>query len=149
MNKTTTYLILILGVFIFTRCGDVIDDDVPNNTDQQAIEYGTIRFDFPLTDKYGAGKCTNRIDLSISKTADSLYRKEYITCANVSDFQGSYTFLLTPGKYFYQAGKICNCRGDTCLWNGYPGGSQGTLWTMGWFEIEKTVTITELISFQK
>ncbi|MEA1877956.1 MAG: hypothetical protein U9N86_13955, partial [Bacteroidota bacterium] len=125
--------------------------DGPEGSNQNSfdLQYGNIRFDFPLDDKYGAGRCTKRTDLSISYTADSLYRKEYLTSANLSDYQGTYTFILKPGKYFYQAGKVCLCGGDTCLWNGYPGGQMGVQWTMGWFTIEVGKSIDERITFVK
>lgn len=151
MNIQTRPLpcLLILMLLTALGCQDIPDPDKQDENPSEAITYGSARFEFPLTDKYGAGTCTRRMDLSISYTADSLYRKEYITAANLSDFQGFYTFQLRPGKYYYQAGKVCTCLGDTCLWNGYPGGRMGVYWTMGWIEVEEGKTWTELIVFKK
>lgn len=150
-NKLLSFstVLILTCLFLFTGCGDQIVPDDQDATDQDAITYGSIRFDFPLNDKYGGGVCTKRFDLSIGYTADSLYRKEYLTSANLSDYQGTYTFTLRPGKYFYQAGKICTCLGDSCLWNGYPGGYLGEYWTMGWFELEAGSSLIENITFKK
>jgi len=144
--KTIFWSLLLLALV-----GCDKDTDSPGGSQQNTfdLQYGNIRFDFPLDDKYGAGRCTNRTDLSISYTADSLYRKEFLTSANLSDYQGTYSFNLKSGKYFYQAGKACFCGGDTCLWNGYPGGQMGVLWTMGWFTIEAGKSIEERITFVK
>lgn len=149
MRKTLNIIIISILFAAYVGCKKDIDDI--NNDDRDIIElqYGSIKFDFPLDDKYGAGRCTRRTDLSISYTADSLYRKEYLTSANLSDYNGAYTFNLKPGKYFYQAGKSCHCFGDTCLWNGYPGGYLGTQWKMGWFTIEQGKSITERITFDQ
>lgn len=144
--KTIFWSLLLLALM-----GCDKDTNAPGGSNQSTfdLQYGNIRFDFPLDDTYGAGRCTKRTDLSISYTADSLYRKEYLTSANLSDYQGNYTFNLKPGQYFYQAGKVCLCRGDTCLWNGYPGGQMGVRWTMGWFTIEAGKSIDERITFVK
>lgn len=151
MKNIYTYLAILLVTVLFglSGCGELTEIDDVSKVEQDAAKYGTIRFNFPLEDKYGSGECTKRIDLSISLSADSLYRKEYLTAANLSDYAGTYAFSLLPGKYFYQAGKICTCGGDTCLWNGYPGGKLGTMWTMGWFTIDENNPLTELITFTK
>lgn len=141
------YILSIFGL-LFAACGEIIEPD--GQTEQQEVAvYGTITFEFPLVDNYGAGICTRRMDLSLAWSADSLYRKEFVTAANLSDYAGTYTFTLPPGKYFYQAGKICTCLGDTCLWNGYPGGQYGERWTMGWFEVSEGSKVVEGISFKK
>ncbi len=97
--------------------------------------YGTIQLEFQVDDLNVPHRCVKRADLSISYTADSLYRKELLTVVNVSNYQHLYEIKLEPGKYYYQAAKTCICGGDTCLWGGYPGGQNGMKWTMGYFEI--------------
>lgn len=145
--KRTSIIGFAFFLLIIQGCGKTSEDPNSDNPNQIGTEYGSIQFDFPLDDKYGAGRCTKRTDLSISFTADSLYRKEFLTSANLSDYQGKYTINLKPGKYFYQAGKVCLCKGDTCLWNDYPGGQMGVQWKMGWFNIEAGKSIGERITF--
>lgn len=133
---------------LLAGCGEVIDIDSQIEQENPEV-YGRVTFAFPLTDAFGAGTCTKRMDLSLALSASQLYREEFLTSANLSDYAGTYTFTLHPGKYYYQAGKICTCLGDTCLWNGYPGGYYGEFWTMGWFEIVEGLSIQENISFSK
>ncbi|MEA1877913.1 MAG: hypothetical protein U9N86_13740, partial [Bacteroidota bacterium] len=93
MRKLLRTILLSLLVLILIGCDKNTDGPEGSNQNSFDLQYGNIRFDFPLDDKYGAGRCTNRTDLSISYTADSLYRKEYLTSANLSDYQGTYTFI--------------------------------------------------------
>ena len=149
MKRSLRTILWSMLLMALVGCGEDTDGPGGSKPNSFDLQYGSIRFDFPLDDKYGVDRCVNRTDLSISYTADSLYRKEYLTSANLSDYQGTYSFILKPGKYFYQAGKVCLCRGDTCLWNGYPGGQMGIRWTMGWFTIEAGKSIDERITFVK
>lgn len=147
MKKFQNILVFYLLVVCVIGCEKTNDNLDNNDINTIDLQYGNIRFEFTLDDKYGTDRCIKRTDLSISYTADSLYRKEYLTSANLSDYQGAYSFNLKPGKYFYQAGKTCLCFGDTCLWNGYPGGNLGVQWKMGWFTIEAGKSIDERITF--
>ena len=104
------------------QCCDNGDDIINPGNNGYSDNYGTIQLDFPVDDVHVPLRCIKRADLSIAYTADSLYRKEYITVANVSDYQRLYEFTLEPGVYYYQAAKVCTCGRDTCLWGGYPGG---------------------------
>lgn len=97
--------------------------------------YGSVNLDFPIEDMHLPLRCVKRSDLSIAYTADSLYRKEYLSVANVSDYQSLYKFSLKPGSYYYQAAKTCICGGDTCLWGGYPGGQNGIIYTMSKIDV--------------
>ena len=138
MKKTihlTKYLFLsILIVANMVACDP--DEDIPtDNENTLSSVYGSISLAFPIDDIHVPERCIKRADLSISYTADSLYRKEYITVANVSNYQSLYKFTLEPGTYYYQAAKTCICARDTCLWGGYPGGQNGMLWAMSSFEI--------------
>lgn len=137
----------VLALVALSRCGteDVL---IIGSGDQiMTSSYGTVQLDFPLADKNLPLRCIKRIDVSIGYTADSLYRKEYITVANVSSYQKLYEFSLEPGSYYYQAGKTCICGGDTCLWGGYSGGQNGTIWTMAKFLISAGETTYDLLTF--
>lgn len=130
-NLALSFIILI----VLTSCDPVEDILAGSDGNQISTIYGSIQLDFPITDDKVPHRCVKRTDISISYTADSLYRKEFVTVANVSSYQSLYEFVLEPGKYYYQAAKTCICGGDTCLWGGYPGGQNGTIWTMSIFEI--------------
>ncbi|MFH0760330.1 MAG: hypothetical protein V2A67_02350 [Bacteroidota bacterium] len=110
--------------------------------------YGSVVFDFGLPELSVPDKNIHRVDLSLAKTLDSLYRKQFCTAANVSDYKQKYTFTLLPGRYFYQAGITCTCQGDSCLYGGFPGGQLSIWWTSGWVDIVKGKTIDQNILFK-
>ena len=138
MIKVKRYIecvfLFILMLSLFPGC-DPNEDIIDTDENQYSTLYGSVQLDFPIDDIHVPLRCIKRADLSIAFTADSLYRKEYVTVANVSNYQGLYKFNLEPGTYYYQAAKTCICGRDTCLWGGYPGGQNGMLWTMSSFEI--------------
>lgn len=125
------------------------NDDEFNGSNNNTISsiYGSVELSFPIDDHNVPQRCIKRADLSIAYTADSLYRKEYVTVANVSNYQSLYKFSLEPGFYYYQAAKTCVCGGDTCLWGGYPGGQNGMIWTMASFEIVSKTIAFDRITF--
>jgi hypothetical protein len=149
MKKIASNIIKCLAIVIslpwLATCtpGEGIDPVETN----EALLYGRIQLDFPVDDAHVPQRCIKRADLSISYTADSLYRKEFITVVNVSDYRHLYEVALEPGTYYYQAGKTCICGRDTCLWGGYPGGQNGMVWTMGSFEITSGKIIYNRIKF--
>ena len=141
------FALCILVLVVLSRCST--EEILINGSGSQIMSssYGTVQLDFPISDKNLPQRCIKRIDLSIAYTADSLYRKEYLTVANVSSYQKLYEFSLEPGSYYYKAGKTCICGGDTCLWGGYPGGQNGTIWTMAKFLISAGETTYDLLTF--
>ena len=137
--KQNIIVVISLFVILLTSCdknGDIINPDKNGYSNN----YGTIQIDFPIEETHVPLRCIKRANLSIAYTADSLYREEYITVANTSDYQSLYEFVLEPGVYYFKAAKTCVCGRDTCLWGGYPGGQNGMLWSMWSFEVlsEKT-----------
>ncbi len=151
MIKPATYLLYkifcILVLLVLIGCDP--NEDVPNGTNPNIISpiYGTVQLSFPIDDANVPQRCIKRADLSIAYTADSLYRKEFVTVANVSNYQSLYEITLEPGTYYYQAAKTCICGGDTCLWGGYPGGQNGMIWTMAPFEISSGEITFDLLTF--
>lgn len=110
--------------------------------------YGRVDFNFPIpTSSLPAGKI-RRVDLSLALTIDSLYRQQYCTAANVTDYKQVYSFSLLPGRYFYQAGVTCTCGGDSCLYAGFPGGQMSVWWTSGWVDVIKGKVVTKNLIFQ-
>ena len=110
---------IILILVLLSGC-DPHEDII--NPDENIFSpiYGSVQLDFPIDDKHVPERCIKRADISIAFTADSLYRKEYVTVANVSNYQSLYKFNLEPENYYYQAAKTCICGRDTCLWGGLP-----------------------------
>ena len=151
MREAKVYIknitLCILALMALSGC--TTEDNLINGSGSQhmSTNYGTVQLDFPIADRNLPQRCIKRIDLSIAYTADSLYRNEYITVANVSSYQKLYEFSLEPGDYYYKAGKVCLCGGDTCLWGGYPGGQNGTIWTMAKFVIHTGETTYDLLTF--
>lgn len=152
MKKPATYTLIkicsILVALVLIGCDPI--EDVPNNTNPNQIStvYGTVQLSFPIDDHNVPHRCIKRADLSVAYTADSLYRNEYVTVANVSNYQSLYEFNLEPGKYYYKAGKTCICGGDTCLWGGYPGGQNGMIWKMAPFDINSGEITYDHITFE-
>ncbi len=146
MKAKTHFLILFLitGLVACNPAGP----DPGEGTDFTDPAYGAVDFDFALPELSISQRGIHRVDLSLSKSVDSLYRKEYISCANVSDFQQKYTFNLLPGRYYYHAVVNCTFQGDSCMNAGFPGGKYGLWWSMGWVDIEKGKRVTKNIHFQ-
>jgi len=138
-------IVIAFIISIIDACSPGEGIDPVENTEN--LDYGRVQLEFPVDDAHVPLRCIKRADLSISYTADSLYRKEYITVVNVSDYKNLYEVVLEPGTYYYQAGKTCICGRDTCLWGGYPGGQNGMKWTMGFFEITSGKIIYDRIKF--
>lgn len=139
-------LLIICLASIIPACDpdeDIIDPDENFRTGF----YGSVNLEFPIEDMHVPLRCIKRSDLSIAYTADSLYRKEYLTVANVSDYQSLYKFSLEPGSYYYQAAKTCICGGDTCLWGGYPGGQNGMIYTMAKIDVSIGIITYDKITF--
>ena len=88
------------------------------------------------------------VDLSLARTADSLYRGLFLASPNVYDDKTVYRFTLAPGTYYYQAGITCSCLGDSCLWGGFPGGRFGVRWAIDKVDVIKGKVIRESPSFQ-
>ncbi|MFO7616063.1 MAG: hypothetical protein R6V75_02300 [Bacteroidales bacterium] len=123
--------------------------DDPDNPDDnpKEPETGTVVFDFLVPARNVPAEGVHRIDLSIAEDAQHLYRGDFLICANVSDRVRFYTFDLMPGDYYYQAGIACSCLGDTCLWDGFPGGRYGAKWTMGRISIVKGERLEKVLQF--
>jgi len=133
--KSFKILIFILIGF-FGSC----NPEIPGTDTGEQIadpKYGSIEFDFVIPDLDLPDKGLHRVDLSLAKSLDSLYRKQFCSAANVSDYKEKYTFSLLPGRYFYQAGIACTCQADSCLYAGFPGGQLSIWWTSGWVDVEK------------
>ena len=144
--KTIRLLSLIL--FFFSISCNPDEPIVDPGTDLADPTHGRIDFDFILPAvKLPDGK-VHRVDLSLAKSLDSLYRKQFCTAANVSDYKQVYSFSLIPGRYFYQAGVTCTCGGDSCLYGGFPGGQLSVWWTSGWVDVEKGKVFSRKLVFQ-
>lgn len=142
-----------LGFFtliLLSLIGSCNPDELPvdDGLDISNPNYGSLVFDFALPELKLPDKKIHRVDLSLAKTIDSLYRKEFCNAANVSDYKQKYSFTLLPGRYFYQAGVTCTCQGDTCLYAGFPGGTLSIWWTSGWVDVEKGKVYTKSLRFQ-
>jgi len=108
---------------------------------------GTLVFDFDVSARIAPLSGIHRIDLSLAKTTYDLYRGEFLISANVSDRERTYSFTLEPGDYYYQAGITCSCLGDTCLWEGFPGGRFGAKWSMDKITVLKGEKLVKQIKF--
>jgi hypothetical protein len=145
MKNLIKYLWIM--IFLLPACtpedpGDTDPGDTADPT------HGLIVFEFQTPDiDLPSGKI-HRVDLSLARTADSLYRKQFISAANVSDLKQSYSFVLLPGRYFYQAGVSCTAKGDSCNYAGFPGGYLSIWWTMGWVDVDAGKTYSKNIIFQ-
>jgi len=146
--KLKFVLIITFTISVLYSCteGEGIVNPIENSFSNS---HGRVQLYFPIEDRNVPLRCIRKADISIAFTADSLYRKEYVTVANMSDYQDLYEFVLEPGIYYYQAAKICICGRDTCLWGGYPGGQNGMLWTMSSFEISRGEIIYDHLKFDK
>jgi hypothetical protein len=145
MKDTIKYILIL--IFVLTGCNPTDPgDDTPGDVADPT--HGLIVFEFQMPDlDLPAGKL-HKVDLSLARTADSLYRKQFISAANVSDLKQSYSFALLPGRYYYQAGVSCAARGDSCYYAGFPGGYLSIWWTMGWVDVDAGKTYTKNVIFQ-
>lgn len=144
--KQIKILILIL-IGVIGSCNPV---EVPTNNGSGVSDpnYGSVEFDFTLPKLTLPDKGLHRVDLSLARSLDSLYRKQFCDAANVSDYKPNYTFSLLPGRYFYQAGITCTCQADSCLYAGFPGGQLSIWWTSGWVDVEKGKAFSKKLTFQ-
>jgi hypothetical protein len=144
MNSLIKYLIVIL---LSLAVGCQPDTPVDPDGTAQDPDIGTVEFDFPVPLRVAPASGIRRIDLSIAKTTYDLYRGDFLISANVSDKERVYSFKLVPGDYYFQAGITCTCMGDTCLWDGFPGGRLGTKWAMDRITIIKGEKLVKKIAF--
>lgn len=138
--------LLGLMILLFLTACNGSDPQIDGPEDSGTI--GTVEFDFELKTIRIPVSGIRRIDLSIATSAYHLYRGDFIRTANVSDLIRNYSFRLEEGEYYYQAGITCVCAGDTCLWEGFPGGQFGTKWTAGTIEIVKGEVLRKKLTFQ-
>ena len=126
--KILSYLITVLILLTLPQCTGTTpgDDDVIT-----PVTTGVLEVDFKLPPIPLPAQKIHRIDLSIARSSDSLYRGIFISSANVMDSKSLYRFVLAPGTYYYQAAITCSCLGDSCLWGGFPGGRFGQRWAVG------------------
>ncbi|MFA6127889.1 MAG: hypothetical protein WC699_11330 [Bacteroidales bacterium] len=145
MKKLKLFMIIVICTF-----GSCNPDIPGTDTGEQIIDpkYGRIEFDFKVPELDLPDKGLHRVDLSLARSMDSLYRKEFCNAANVSDYKEKYTFVLLPGRYFYQAGIACTCQADSCLYAGFPGGQLSVWWTSGWVDVEKGKVFSKNLNFQ-
>lgn len=146
MNSLIKY-ILILFLAGVIACEPDTPADPEGNTGNQNT--GTVEFDFPLPNRIASASGIHRIDLSLALTGSDLYRGDFLITANVSDRERLYTFRLEPGDYYFQAGITCSCLGDTCLWDGFPGGRYGTKWAMDRITVVKGKTLVKVLAFNQ
>jgi hypothetical protein len=145
--KSKLKCLLIIPLLLIISC-ERVDPGHPNEPGEEK-NIGTVEFDFPITAIHAPVNGIHRIDLSLALTAYDIYRGDFLISANVSDEQRTYEFKLTPGDYYFQAGMGCSCLGDTCLWDGYPGGRFGTKWVMDKITIVKGETLFKRITFNQ
>jgi hypothetical protein len=142
--KTTRYTVFLILAMAWAGCtpqgGD--DDVIP------AVTTGVLEVDFKLPPVNLPDGSVHRIDLSVARSADSLYRERFISSANVTDEKSLYRFVLPPGSYYYRAGITCSCLGDSCLWGGFPGGRWGARWAIDKVDVKLGEVIRESPSFQ-
>ncbi len=137
---------MISLVFLGTiSCGD---DPFIDNNKSEPTTTGVLEVDFKLPYVPLPAQRIHRIDLSIARSADSLYKGLFISSANVSDSKSLYRFVLTPGSYYYQAAITCSCQADSCLWGGFPGGQWGKRWAIDQVDVLLGEVIRESPSFQ-
>jgi hypothetical protein len=143
--KAIKYLIITLFICLLVQCDGKTD---PGDVKIPPVTTGVLEVDFVIPPIPLPGKNIHRIDLSIARTADSLYRGLFVSSANVMDSKSLYRFVLSPGTYYYQAGITCSCLGDSCLWGGFPGGRYGVRWAIDRVEVTLGEVIRESPSFQ-
>lgn len=134
---------------MFVSCQPEQIDDIIDPEIEAMKNMGSITFDFPIPDRRVPVKDVHRVDLSLAVDAFSLYSGYFLVSANVSDMVRSYTFILEEGEYYFQAGITCSSQGDTCLWDGFPGGQWGTKWISDKIEIVKGEKLVKILSFNR
>lgn len=139
--------ILYIAVFlaVITGCTDPVpvdDGKIPE------VTTGVLEVEIKIPYMPLPKKGIHLVDLSLARTADSLYRGLFLSSPNVYDDKTVYRFVLAPGTYYYQAGITCSCLGDSCLWGGFPGGRFGVRWAIDMVEVIKGKVIRESPSFQ-
>jgi hypothetical protein len=146
MNRMIKSL-MIISIVVFAGC----QPDTPFDPDDiyQNQNIGIVEFDFPIPAGIAPVSGIHRIDLSLAKTTFDLYRGDFMICLNVSDKERTYILKLEPGDYYFQAGIICSCLGDTCLWDGFQGGRLGTKWAMDRITVVKGEKLTKSIVFNQ
>jgi hypothetical protein len=143
-----TFRIVTLILLLFSVSCNPDEPVIDPGTEIADATHGRVEFDFVLPAvKLPDGK-VHRVDLSLSRSLDSLYRKVFCNAANVSDYKQLYSFTLLPGRYFYQAGVTCTCGGDSCLYGGFPGGQLSVWWTSGWVDVEAGKVFSRKLNFQ-
>jgi len=145
MKRFKLFILILIGAIGSCNPDNPLIDPGDNIADPR---YGSVQFDFTLPKLNLPDKGLHRVDLSLAKSLDSLYRKQFCNAANVSDYKLNYSFVLLPGRYFYQAGITCTCQADSCLYAGFPGGQLSIWWTSGWFDIEKGKAFSQKLNFQ-
>lgn len=120
MKYINIRLILILIVAIIFSC-DKINPDTGDPTISDPVPGGILDMAFMYRVQGDVGLRVKKVELSLAKTADDLYRGIFFTQANVSDAVVHYQFELPPGEYYYYATVTCLCGGDTCKYAGFPG----------------------------
>jgi hypothetical protein len=145
MKHVKLFTLILIGFFGSCNPVEVPTDDGSGISDP---DYGSVVFDFTLPKLALPDKGLHRVDLSLARSMDSLYRKQCCNAANVSDYKLNYSFSLLPGRYFYQAGITCTCQADSCLYAGFPGGQLSIWWTSGWVDVEKGKVFSQKLNFQ-
>lgn len=137
-------------VFLFVVIGFVTCDNEPfiDNNKKGPATTGVLEIDFKLPYVPLPANKIHRVDLSLARSADSLYRGLFISSSNVSDSKNLYRFVLPPGSYYYQAAITCSCQADSCLWGGFPGGQWGKRWAIDQVDVLLGEVIRESPSFQ-
>ncbi|MFA6127510.1 MAG: hypothetical protein WC699_09405 [Bacteroidales bacterium] len=143
--KAFKYLIGMLLVSLMMQCDNT---PVPGDEEVPMVTTGVLEVNFILPYIPLPSKSIHRVNLSIARTADSLYRGLFISSANVLDSKSIYRFVLTPGTYYYQAGITCSCLADSCLWGGFPGGRYGVRWAIDQVEVKLGAVSRQTPSFQ-
>jgi hypothetical protein len=147
MKKWNIKYLIIINVLVFLSCSP--EDPLTPDDPLVNRNFGTIEFDFEIPARSSRISGIHRIDLSLAKSAYDLYRGDFLISTNVSDKERFYVFKLEPGDYYFQAGITCACFGDTCLWEGFPGGRFGTKWTMDKITIHKGEKISKHLTFNQ
>jgi hypothetical protein len=132
---------LVAGMFLIGGCNpDPIDPDDPDDPGNTKV-VGTLEVEFRVPTTYLPANRVVRADLSLAKTAEDLYKGLYYRVANVYNSKLVYTFDLTPGTYYYQAGIVCLAADDSCTAAGFPGGRYGMKWAIGTALVTEDETI--------
>lgn len=145
--KKSSIIWIFAGLVLFIACTKT--PIIPNGgTDtSKAKIVGTMEVEFRVPGSFLGPSRVLRADLSIAKDAESLYKGHFLETANVYNSKLMYTFDLTPGVYYYQAGIICVALGDSCSAAGFPGGKFGMKWAIGTVEVKQDATVHVIPQF--